>query len=453
MSTLRIVVSTVLFLCGPLLPAQTPDTTLPRVPDVLLNEAIAVLKKCEEKKITSLGVLKFQVSKDGKTFPANVGSLNTYLARSFETALFIRNTIPDKPIDITEDASAVAAKLPNADFRTQEGRNELFAAKYSRRWGKTQITPELFVVGLAMVDADLQKITFDFVLVDRDGHTRMNVMSFARMEPWILAEINESYNLAGSQHTVLYKAIPTQTPVTQVANNAQTSQIAANVRQQAAKSGIHPLQDASAPVKVIVNYDELPQKYDFTSGEARIVEPKEGQKVTLNVVRQVKEKLKVVVKVNGENTLYRQISPDYESSGWLLEPNDPPQITISGYQNKEMHEETFRIRSDLESKLSEKLYGANVGTISISVFRESTMAILPPVAVRDQQARLVAMAAPVRANDTEQNYHKAFDNFMKSPDRGLIAPGTKVPSSVVSVTNNWDPTPIMTATLSYYKTK
>ena len=73
--------------------------------------------------------------------------------------------------------------------------------------------------------------------------------------------------------------------------------------------------------------------------------------------------------MNGENTLDKQRLPDVKCRMWIL--TDPARRSPSrGYQLGIDRVETFRVLSAPESKAREVNYGADVGTITMTVFPE-----------------------------------------------------------------------------------
>ncbi len=71
-----------------------------------------------------------------------------------------------------------------------------------------------------------------------------------------------------------------------------------------------------------VLYDNQPQKIEFRGGAAFLPEPREGQKVALVVRRKgpTKPRLGIVLKVNGENTLYQERQPTRNVPPGFLSP-------------------------------------------------------------------------------------------------------------------------------------
>src|SRR5262249_55667081 len=126
-------------------------------------------------------------------------------------------------------------------------------------------------------------------------------------------------------------------------------------------------------------------------GKAVVPEPKEGQKVSFVLRRKVNNKAPygAVLKVNGENTLYKERLPDEQCHKWILYPDEGP-ITVRGYQLDQNKAEAFRVLSRAASKQNEIYYGADVGTVTLSVFSEKR-GKEPPPSLNDDAEDLAAI--------------------------------------------------------------
>src|SRR5207244_2643341 len=61
--------------------------------------------------------------------------------------------------------------------------------------------------------------------------------------------------------------------------------------------------------------------------------------------------------------------PDLLCRRWILDPGRGP-MTVDGYQINAKQKQEFRVLSVQESQAREMNYGADVGTITLTVFRE-----------------------------------------------------------------------------------
>ena len=110
--------------------------------------------------------------------------------------------------------------------------------------------------------------------------------------------------------------------------------------------------------------------------------------------------------------------------------------------------ETFRVLSAPESKAREVNYGADVGTLTLTVFPEGK-APAPDLAEDAAEKNAVAAAELPPA--------KSFDalkaKLLEDANRGLIAEGAQVEGKVEVVKFTPAATPVMTLTVIYYKAK
>jgi hypothetical protein len=219
---------------------------------------------------------------------------------------------------------------------------------------------------------------------------------------------------------------------------------------KAAKAS-NPLQDANAPASLEVLYDGKPVTIVFRDGQALVPEPQEGQKVELSVRRldTSAELFGVVVLVNGENTLYKQRLPPAQCSKWVLEPNSDP-IRLTGYKTGPDKGEAFRVLSRAESKSNEVYYGVDVGTITLVVFREKRGNDEAKL-LTEEEEDLAAVHRGTLPTSRPRNLAALKQQLHADASRGLIGSGEQIKIETVKVKFNVDPTPIMSATVRYYK--
>src|SRR5262249_8163509 len=138
-------------------------------------------------------------------------------------------------------------------------------------------------------------------------------------------------------------------------------------------------------------YDNTRIPFEVKGGRAIVPEPREGQKVSFVLKRKATSKAPygAVLKVNGENTLYKERLPDEQCHKWILYDGEGP-ITVYGYQINEKKAEAFRVLSRAASKQNEIYYGADVGTITLSVFSEKR-GKEPPPSLNDDAEDLAAL--------------------------------------------------------------
>jgi hypothetical protein len=210
-------------------------------------------------------------------------------------------------------------------------------------------------------------------------------------------------------------------------------------------------------VALEVHYDGRAVPLEVRQGKAFVPEPREGQTVELVLKRDdSKERYGVVLKVNGENTLRKQRLPDLSCLRWILDPGDEP-LTVKGYQVSGTEYEKFRVLSDPESKEREINYGADVGMITMTVFREQKGQGRPPDPSDEAgEAKVISqgtLQTPAEKDEPEKpsNFNALKFRLLSEANRGLIAEGERQAGNVRRVKFTPDPLPVMTLTVIYYR--
>jgi hypothetical protein len=423
-------------------PARLHAAEPPALEEALFRQAPKVIARLQERGYANIGVLKFLVTKDDRAFNDNVGTLNQSLARRLELALLLVND-PRRPVGIVANASAVAQRTPGANHLTRAGRDKLFAARYPLAWGRQEVSPDAFLTGTAAVSKDLRTLTVSLLAFDRKNNKLEQLLDdfTASNLPSRLSEMGESFVLRGGADGGEVKLVPEQQ------RQEQSLQQAARVREQKAT---HPAVDRAAPVTLEVRYDGRPVAYEVRDGRALIPEPREGQQVEMVLRRDGgKERYGCVLKVNGENTLYRQKVPDLECLRWVLDPGDGP-IRIRGYQSDGKTVAKFRVLSVAESKERAINYGDDVGTITLTVFRELREETKAPDLSEDV-AEVAAVGRAELPQKQSANYHALKARLLQDANRGLLGEGEKESGTVRHVEFTPDPIPVMSLTIVYYR--
>jgi hypothetical protein len=414
----------------------------PPLEEALFRQAPKVIARLQERGCANVGVLKFLVTKDARAFHDNVGTLNHSLARRLELALLLAND-PRRPVGIVANASAVARRTPGANHLTRAGREKLFEPRYPLAWGKEEVAPDAFLTGTAAVSKDLKTLTVSLLAFDRKSNRLEQLVDdFAASNlPSRLGEIGESFLLRGGADGGDLKLVPERQRL------EQSLQQAARVREQKAT---HPAVSRGAPITLEVRYDGKPVAYEVRDGRALIPEPREGQQVEMVLRRDDgKERYGTVLKVNGENTLYRQKMPDLECLRWVLDPGDGP-VRVRGYQTDAKTVEKFRVLSVSESKERAINYGEDVGTITLTVFRELREEVKTPDLSEDV-AEVAAVGRAELPQAGSENYHALKAKLLQEANRGLLGEGEKESSAVQHVEFTPDPIPLMSLTIVYYR--
>ncbi len=181
-------------------------------------------------------------------------------------------------------------------------------------------------------------------------------------------------------------------------------------------------------------------------------EPRENQEVVFIVRRKGTDRarLGIVMKVNGENTLYREKMADPLCTPWVLD-SDRTEFSIFGFQTSRKTSEKFKVLSQAESRAREMDYGEYVGTISISVFPEELYEPkVPSIALTDDGEDFATLGKATFPTVAAESIDALKKQLAYSSTRGLITNGASVDLKIGSVTFKNDAIPIMSGTVRYY---
>jgi hypothetical protein len=414
--------------------AETLDRTL-------LKQAPRVIAYLKEHGTKNVGVLKFRVKKGDEAASDRVGPLNLNLAGRLEIALVLATDLK-QPLGIIRNADAVAATLPGANHLTKPGRQALFHGRYPLAWGDQQVEPDAFLTGVAVVSSDRKQMTVGIMAFGKDGEKLDNVAQFtASTDAPTLAEAGESFLIRGAfdagQADVVHE------------------KVVASAVQVKASPATTPLRDPSAPVTLEIRYDGRPVPIEIREGKAEVREPGERQNVAF-VIRKVDrtpDKYGVVLLVNGVNTLYKEQTAPEHASKWVLGP-DHRETVVSGYQTGAKSAEAFRVLSSAESKTNAMHYGPAAGTITLVAFREKTREVAAPP-LDDEGEDLIAlsrgMLPPEQPKTLAALKFRLREGAGQGGSRGLIVAGETLGAAARTVEFQAESTPVMSATITYYK--
>ncbi len=412
----------------------------------LYRQAPEMIKTLKARGYKNVGVLRFLVRKGDAKATTLAGTLNLDMANRVAIALILQNN-GEPPLGILRDANAVAAKIPGASHLTREGRVKLFGGRYPLAWGAEQVAPDAFVTGIVKFSKDLTKMTVDFTIIDKDKGLIENAIKSIEgtTQPANLAEAGESFQLRGLfDRGALAKTDPTE--VALAATKVKDKQVS------------FPLDTLAAPpVTLEILYDNEKVPLNIEAGTARVKEPREGQKVAFVLARNtgVKGRYKMVLKVNGLNSVGKERLPDLQCRGWVLE-NDTDSIKVEGFQLDDKSAEQFTALSRAVSRDREVYYGNDVGTITLTVFAEKQNKEPAPLeTVQKSLEKENVLAVQLGALPTgEAKTLDALQTRMRgvvSVSRGLIEGGNRIPFDIKAVTFVPEPTPIMSVVISYYR--
>lgn len=350
------------FLVGGMLLALVIGLALPRSAradaiDVQLQKiGPDLVEHLREKGYRNVGVLKFRVEKGKKYASFNVGPLNSSMALRVETALLIYN--PNDKLGIIHDANRIAAAKKLPTYMSPAGRQQLFQEKFPLAWGQSQVQADAFVTGLVRVPADMSRATVRLEIFDRSSNQLTTWREFdAKIDRNILAELGQTY-------LVRKRAVLDSQVVVREQDDASAKDDAAQRDNTNA-----PLPDVTDQyVQFEIRYDNAVQQVladPRNPGEKQVVDPREGQEVQFVIRNISKERVGVVLKVNGQNTLYREEKVAEQCARWILDPGES-HIVKGFYDTDNEGYQPFTILSPSESEAWP--YSDYLGMIHLHVF-------------------------------------------------------------------------------------
>lgn len=425
------------------------------------DQSTKILDKLRSDGVKTVGVLKFSVRIGDGKFPGSVGALNTRLVQKLEIALAMANPArradEAKQVGIVRGASKVAATIEGATHLSADGRKLLFSKIYPLAWkhlGKTDVVPDAFIVGVAQIKSDLSSMQIEMMVLKKSD---LSLAPLAKVTvPTDLEDLidsGESFTTRGIfDGGSVEETEQIEEAVKKEALLVRTETIDKSTPQASKK---HPLAASSnAPIKFEVWYGDDLQEYEFRDGAAFIKEPAEDQEVILAVRRKSTDTKRygILVRVNGENTLYKERTPDAQATLWIMEP-DLKEFSIRGYQIDEKERERFRVLSDAESEKRRFDYGQDFGMISVTVFEEQT-SIKPKLS--EEKLDLAVLSQAELPDKTEESRGQLgtslFDQLLaQGITRGAIGEGEREEAKIDIVKFTPLPTPAMSASVRYYK--
>ena len=419
-----------------------------------------ILEELNVRRCQSVGVLKFQIIKPGQAPTDNAGPLNTFLADRLEAALVMAAESHSK-LKIVRNASAVAATIEGASYLSPHGREQLYTAKYPVAYGDERVEVDLFLTGVAKFAPDYKSFQLGIFAAEAGASSLKLLVQFeVDADGQILHEIGESFQLRGAGSKGI--ASHSEVQIRQVHESPEAN---------------YPLQDDPA-IQLLIFYDGQPVNLEFRQGAAWIPEPREGQEVTFHLERLDSggAALGAVLKINGENTLYRQRLRDFRCAKWIFP--EKRAYEIRGFQRSDHATmERFRVASVAESRDLEMHFGPDVGTISLIVFQESQQArkaLKQAQEMNEPDIRAIADAAfpeqtppdveslraqlrrPLVEEKRVEHAAQALTRSAKAETqvKGLLAAGRKERHKVqVKHDFTWHPVPVLSAVIHYYSTK
>jgi hypothetical protein len=372
----------------------------------LIQVAEKVMSQAREKGIKNLGVLKFQtkVGKDGKA-SFDAGVLNANMASRLEFALIMVNDAKN-PMGITRNASQVAgAKDKNGNFLTDASRKALFDHDYPLAWGNTTVKVDRFLTGEVHLTNELRDTIVTIKYFDRANPTmsKDEVTLTVKTDRSILSDAGLTFSLAKRGA---------------VGDNESIDDLA--VKEAAARLDEKPLQPTADSIENLIGvkifYDGKEQSLKTINGALRVDEPQKGTKIRFGLENKTNEKLGVVLRINGINTLQME-GPEKqieECLRWVLDAKG--KYEVDGFWIEKTKKVPFVVESPGALPNLDPL---KMGLIEVAVFRQD-----PEVKVREVVSLRALTARNVQAKSLEEMQLKLLPlSTRKLVHRGIIAGG------------------------------
>jgi len=440
----------------------------PRDLDAALKvQAGKILDYARKHNAKNITVLKFLVRTGDGPFDSNAGPLNNGLADRLSVALVL--ALPNDDIGVIRNAEEVLAKS-NANHLDKDGRAACFDAKgFLLAWGDPEImvNPDLFITGTATLSKDLKKTTLRFQAFGNDckldeSLDEVTVPTSART----LIDAGRSYLITPKSNPDMFKGARGR-PKEDLDN------VAADASQKFnADLNNNPSGERELPVRVTIYYGDEPVQPD-KNGNIR--EPKDNEKTVRFKIENLSDDVHgVVLKVNGENSIFREKFDDKDCTKWLLAPrgkqigNMRDTVVVSGYQVDDQERKDFNIQSTEVSKANEVRYGPLVGTFQVTVFRakgdkpDPEPAPPPVVKVKEEQQSIAAISRgvlkigkiqPGNLEALQAELRRREGERSTATARGLIGPAADSKASPVEkIAFVPDPPiPVMSYRIRYYQ--
>lgn len=431
----------------------------------LRDSAEQILQELKKHNCKSVGVLPFGVQRPNEPTRYNQGLVNQNLADRLEVALLFAID-KNHPVDLLTKASNTAkSKLkPGVNHLTPQGREQLMGLEYPRAWrdGKREVAlrPDVLLTGVAKISPYPKQTVVSVQAIFRDR---------PQQEPVEIEKITVDTDIRTmSESGGSYVATRGLFTMNKLGDFKLDAFHFGNEG-----GGVPPVAGGSAaPVRLTVYYDGVPVPYAAASlrdGIASIPEPGPSVKEVWFEIERTQyagnRTYGVVLKVNGENTFFKQREEPLHCAKWLLTP-EWTKTRIAGYQMDNMKIEHFRIMSDEESAAKGVEYGKDVGQISIVVFAaENEVGVKLPVpdvklddaAIREMEENAIGRAQVPTGEfpsleEVQQSARGQADAAVNGDSsRGLIGSGAAGVNLVNFVDFRPFPTPVMIDCISYYK--
>ena len=455
--------------------ARAEGKTLPSYEEAVRQQTPKILEKLHTAGYKNVGVLKFVARNEGGAWRDNLGPINRTLADRLEIALLL-SLKPQDDMGILFRASDAIGASGNmrATHRTEEGRAEFFTfdpSPFFYPWNQKQrVQPDAFLTGEVTLSADLRKMTVKLQVFDKAHSDKLkDVSEFpAAIDPRTLTEAGVSFVGARGPFD---KPIDPGQYTAQLTKEAPKADDSAEQWQKRATTLLGEMQSLPIRIEVVYSGEKVaiePNPFRPPSERdnvlLRVREPLAREKVAFRLTNESDETFGVVLKVNGQNSIYREEKAPLDCYKWILEPKKS--ILVSGFQLDNMAKADFDVKSESESRQEEMKYGDNAGTFSVVVFRAAKSAadkqIVEEEKARDLPAAMISrgteqLSTRISASDLA-SFQGELAKLTKRAEetkgsRGVIGAGKMGVNPVMDVKFTPVPRPAFSATIRYYDPK
>lgn len=334
------------------------------IDEELIKKAPELVKALQAKGYKSVGVLKFMVKAGKSPVNPNIGPLNLLMATRVENAL-IHGDTSSIPLGVIRDATKVAAAADSAfTTKTEAGRSALLKLHYPLAWGSDKVVADALLTGLVSLSHDMRKVTVEIDCFDRKSNSQHKLMTFqVPSDRNILADAGRSFVLT-SRSISKSKKRSIEELDQDAADSATLSSDGTSVTQQATDS---------VPIRFEIKYYGTVQAISAdpgSFGEMRVDTPHQGDAVTFHVTNTTKDKIGLVLKVNGESTLGQDSGENSVCQKWILAPGQA--YGLRGfYTYPENKLAVFKVLSDEDSAARMAEWSGSrprAGYIDVTVF-------------------------------------------------------------------------------------
>jgi hypothetical protein len=344
----------------------------------MIRESKAIVAAAETLKAKNIAVLRFEVRLGSEKLMFRAGTMSSEMVRRVENVLILGADEQNPAYTVLTAADEVALALARqtksaVDWTTPEGRKKLFDLNLPVAWDSDKkLSPEGYMTGIVKVTPDFKKVS-----VELYGFTK------ADPEPRKLMTLETAED--GKKGGI--PVDPAMLASMGVGSDTGLALAPRGANDLANPSDKKPLDASPFPLKMEILFDGRVAQLvrdEGGLGEFQVTTPAAGvrqrQRVTFAIQNTGKERLAVLLCVNGRNTiavddenLDKSDKPRHKFRMWVLDPNK--KYAVKGYLLDEAG-------SVAELLLPEEQASQGYDTIQVFVYGK------PPPAPRPSNVKL-----------------------------------------------------------------